>query len=166
MLQRGGNRDIFKRGAETSSRLGRNPGTQACAHRQDAAALLTKTLRGSTEGMGGPDPTQLTSRGQSRVENSPKPPVREQQAWVWNGGAECLRFAQVSQSLSQTGEHNTPTRGIMALAKWGGQAQEFPADVYISSGERRKAPVPGTECYTAPQALIYQTQQSGENRDR
>ena len=110
VLQRegGGQRDPLLRGAERYRGLGRDPGTQASAHRRDAAALLTTQLRGR-ENTEREDPTQHTSQagGTSEWRIPAEPPVREQRAQVWKAGAECLRFAPVSQSLSQTGEPNT-----------------------------------------------------------
>ena len=43
----------FKRGAERYPQFGRDPSMQASVHRQDAAALLTKNLRGRTSGQDG-----------------------------------------------------------------------------------------------------------------
>ena len=72
--------------------------------------MLTKNSRGReyTEGVGGPDPAWLASRGQLRLENLGQTFCEREAGlvWVWKAGAECLRFAAVSQSLSQTGKPN------------------------------------------------------------
>ena len=90
------------------SRLGNKPGMQACVCGWDLAVLVSKKLRGreNTEREG------LTQHS-LQVEDGAKwriqveSPVRVWQAWVWKVGAACLRFAPVSQSLSQTGEPDT-----------------------------------------------------------
>ena len=126
----------FKHEAEAYLSLGRDPGAQAAARSWDMAALLIKNTEAENTLKEWRDPTQHSSQAEGRAEwrIGAEPPVREWQAWVWKAGAECLRFAPVSQSLSQT-VNPTPTCRITEKR---GQAQEFPAE-FIFSWERRKS---------------------------
>ena len=72
VLQCGGHIATLSKGElRQVPRLGRDLGSHTCVHRWDAVDFLTKNLENKyIEGMGGPNPAQLLSRRQLRVENS------------------------------------------------------------------------------------------------
>ena len=148
-LQREGHRETLKRGTETYQRLGRDLGAQACACQWHTAGLLTKKLRGNkyTEGTGGSDPTRLANRGQNRVENSGQTPCERAAGLISKAGAECLRFASQSESLSQTSKPNPHLWEALQSSKVRPRSflqRTFP------QGKEEKGPSPATTCYTAP----------------
>ena len=139
-------RNSFERGAEVSPGLSRNRAhTPVCWH----SSFANQKLKG-VEYTKGTVAARKQGALQSR-EFGPEPPARERQAWDWNSGAECLRFAEASQIPSQTGEPN-PT-GLQAVKVSESRLRSILLCTFPQGKEENA--LPDTTCYMVPRAVIY-----------